>query len=312
MDDESTIEVLQLVTTPRPFFKKQVAVLERQGISCTVLPVPGGTSDTRSILDYARFQGRVLREVAVNDFDIVHANYGLTAPTALLQPLRPVVLSLWGSDLLGTYGWLSEACLTHCDAVIVMSEEMDDRIDQETHIIPHGIDMDQFAPESRSQAREAVGWSEIAKHVLFPYDPSRSVKDYPRAEAIVDAVNEQSNQSVKLHAVYNIPHEQVPTYMNAADALLLTSKREGSPNSVKEALACNLPVVTTDVGDVADIVGDLDNCAICQTNDELVQVLVNVLTSDKRATSRPRVREHGLEQMGQELREVYDDVLGAR
>lgn len=309
MDDDSDIEVLQLVTTRRPFFEQQVQVLESRGISCTVLPVPQSSGDTRSVLDYARFHGQALHRTVAGDFDVVHANYGLTAPIALTQPLRPVVLTLWGSDVLGRYGRVSEVCSSLCDAVIVMTDEMADQIDCDAHVIPHGIDTERFTDEPASWARSKVGWKRNAKHVLFPYDPSRSVKDYPRAESVVDVVDDRFDVPVELHAVYGVSHERVPIYMNAADALLLTSKREGSPNTVKEALACNLPVISTDVGDVSDLLADIDNCAVCQTDGELVRMLQQILESDEMVGGRDRVQEFSLRHMGRELRGVYDDVL---
>ncbi|MDJ1434188.1 glycosyltransferase [Halostagnicola sp. A-GB9-2] len=79
----------------------------------------------------------------------------------------------------------------------------------------------------------------------FPYDPSRTVKNHPLAEEVVDQVKEETSKSAELQVVYGVDHEDVPLYINAADALLLTSHREGFLNSVKEAMACNLPVVST-------------------------------------------------------------------
>jgi len=181
----------------------------------------------------------------------------------------------------------------------------------ETHVIPHGVDLERFAPRSTASARAELGWDSDAKHVLFPYDPSRRVKNYPRAGRIVDAVDEQSPAPVTLQVMAGVPHEQVPTYMNAADALLLTSEREGSPNTVKEALACNLPVISVDVGDVSGVVGVVDNCAVSDSDDRLVRALLDVLASGARADGRERSRSLSLERTGRELRTVYDDVLAS-
>ena len=91
------MRVLNLVTTPRPFFNQQVEVLEERGVETNTVAVPGreSTSGVRNPLDYARYYPKVLRE-SLGEYDLVHANYGLTAPFALAQPKRPVVLSLWG------------------------------------------------------------------------------------------------------------------------------------------------------------------------------------------------------------------------
>lgn len=309
MSNDHTINTLQLVTTRRPFFEQQINVLERHGVSCTILPVPHRTGDTRSVFDYLRFHGTTLRRVFKEEFDIVHANYGLTAPTALFQPARPIVLSLWGSDVLGKYQWLSNFCSQFCDAVIVMTEEMADQINCKTYVIPHGIDMGRFTDEPADQAREKVGWKADAKHVLFPYDPSRSVKNYDRAASIADAVDSRLDEPVEIHPLFGAPHERVPIYMNAADALLLTSKYEGSPNTVKEALACNLPVVSTDVGDTSDVVDGIDNSGVGKTDDQLIQLLDDAVTSNGCVNGRARIHEYSLERMARDIREIYDDIL---
>ncbi|WP_123539029.1 glycosyltransferase family 4 protein [Halosimplex salinum] len=302
------VRTLQLVTSRRPFFEQQVEVLERNGVSCTVVPVPGGTRD-RSLADYVRFYGRVLEASMGPDFDLVHANYGLTAPAALAQPIRPVVLSLWGSDLLGPYGTVSQQCARFADEVVVMSEEMAADLDRDCAVVPHGIDTDRFAPAPRDEAVAEVGWDPDAKHVLFPYDPSRAEKNYPRAERVVDRTRERVADGVELHAVSGVPHERVPTYMNAADAMLLPSEREGSPNAVKEALSCNLPVVATPVGDVPDLLDGADCSHVSDTDEGLADALASVLTSTEAPNGRERAREFGLERMGEGLLGVYDRAL---
>lgn len=282
-------------------------MLERNGVSCTVLPVPGGSRE-RSLADYVRFYGRVLAAVG-SEFDLVHANYGLTAPAALAQPVRPVVLSLWGSDLLGRYGTVSEQCARFADAVVVMSEEMGSDLDRDCAVVPHGIDTDRFAPESQEEALEAVGWDAGAEHVLFPYDTSRAEKNYPRAERVVERARDAVDGDVELHAVSGVPHDEVPTYMNAADAMVLPSEREGSPNAVKEALACALPVVATPVGDVPALLDGVDRSHVGDTDAELADGLVDALTSTRPPGGRERAREFGLDRMAEDLLTVYDSVL---
>jgi len=311
MAADSRIDVLQLVTTVRPFFEQQLSALDAYGVSSTVLTVPHSDGERRSVLDYARFHREVARMVLGEDFDLVHANYGLTAPAALAQPTRPVVLSLWGSDLFGTYGPVSRFCASFCDAVVVMTDDMADEIDRDPSVIPHGIDLERFSTMPVEQARDAVGWDATARHVLFPYDPSRSVKNYPLAEAVVSDVEDRLSEPVVLHAVFGVPHERMPMYMNAADALLLTSDHEGSPNAVREALACDLPVVATDVGDVRAVVAGIENCAVCATETDLARTLGAVLEAGERADGRQRAREFGFDRMGRELRTVYDEVLDA-
>ena len=302
------LSALQLVTTPRPFFAEQLRALERCGIDSTTLSVPG-TSGKRSVTDFLRYYPEVLRRgLRSGEWDVVHANFGLVGPHALVQPSRPVVLSLWGTDLMGKYGAVSRWCAKRCDAVVVMSEEMAAELDTDCHVIPHGIDLERFAPRPRRDARTDLGWSHDAKHVLFPYAPDRDVKDYPRAERVVAEVQRRTSTPVRLHAVNGVAHEEIPTYMNAADVLLLTSRREGSPNSIKEALACNLPIVATDVGDVPEHLENVYPSYICTDDDDLASALDTVFDLDARSNGRETVADASLKRMGERLREVYESV----
>ncbi|QLG60853.1 glycosyltransferase family 4 protein [Halorarum salinum] len=312
------MRVLNLATSQdAEFFQLQVRALERQGIEGTTLGVPGDQEPTddgmtsRSVADYLRFHTRVLRR-SLDAYDVVHANYGLTAPAALSQPTRPVVLSLWGSDLLGEFGWLSRRCARRADAVIVMSAEMADVLDADCHVIPHGVDLKQFRPFPRRTACETVGWDHDVGNVLFPYPEQSPVKNYPRAERVVDAVRDRLDGDVELRTVYGVPHARMPVYMNAADALLVTSRREGSPNTVKEAMACNLPVVATDVGDVRERLDGVTPSHVRRTDGGLVDGLLDVLERGSQSNGRAVVRSLGLERMGRDIRAVYESALDER
>lgn len=304
------MNVLNLVTTPRPFFEDQVRILERKGVNTTTLTVPGHRSaqDSRSLIDYVKFYYPTIRH-SLRDYDIIHANYGLTGPFALAQPRRPVVLTLWGSDLAGKYSRISRICARLSDETIVMSEEMHGDLWDAAHVIPHGIDMEKFQPIDQSSAIDMVDWDPDSKHVLFPYDPSRPVKNFSLAERVVDQVREEVNVPVKLCPVYRVSHEEIPNYMNAADALLLTSQREGFPNSVKEALACNLPVVSTDVGGVCNHLSDASNSHVGTTEQELVKRLTNVIKSGQRSDGRDHIADLGLDQMAEDILSVYRRAL---
>ena len=306
------MHVLNLTPAPEsPFQQQQLDALADLGVTFTTLSVPGEVTpgNPRSLRQYVRFLGTVLRHV-VDDYDLVHANYGLTAPIALAQLRRPVVLSLWGTDLYGRYGWLSRRCARRCDAVVVMSEAMRRDLGVDCEVVPHGVDLDLFRPSSSSAARAELGWDDGTRHVLFPYPSDREVKDYPRAERVVERTGGRLGGSIELHTVSGVPHESMPTYLNAADVLLLTSKHEGSPNVVKEALACDLPVVTTDVGDVRDRLDGVSPSAVCVGDDELVDALCDVLRSRGRSNGRQAVEALSLERTAQAYLDVYRRVLG--
>ncbi|MDS0475115.1 glycosyltransferase [Natrinema sp. 1APR25-10V2] len=293
-----------------PPFELQVRALEERGIDCTTISVPGTvTADSgRSVFDYLRFHPTVLKE-SFGSYDLVHANYGLTAPFALAQPRLPVVLSLWGTDLDGELGWVSKTCAKHCEATIVMSERMQAELGRDCHVIPHGVDFDQFEPIPRSDAIARLDWDPDAKHVLFPYKAEREVKNYPRAKRIVEAVRDDVSEPVTLQTAREVPHREMPTYMNAADCLLLTSDREGSPNVVKEAMACNLPVVAVDVGDVRERLNGVTPSEVCRTDRELRRALSSILASGERSNGRTQAEEISTKWMSARIHDVYRDVI---
>ncbi|MFC7045384.1 glycosyltransferase family 4 protein [Halobacteriaceae archaeon GCM10025711] len=309
------MSVLNLSTNVKArFFDEQLRALERRNVRSTTLGVPGDQwetqSDTRSrsLVDYARFYPTVLRH-ALRNYDVLHANYGLTAPFGLAQPRLPTVLTLWGSDLFGRYGSVSRLAARYYDAVVVMSEEMARALDVDAHVIPHGVDLDRFRPIDREAARREVGWDPDGLHVLFPYSPNRSVKNYPLAERVVDATETELDREITLQTLSGVPHERMAYYYNAADALLLTSRREGSPNSVKEAMACNVPVVATAVGDVPERLAGVSESVVAESDDELVAGLADVLAGDRRSDGRDAARAVSLDRMGGRLVEVYEQVI---
>ncbi|WP_276261488.1 glycosyltransferase [Haloglomus litoreum] len=303
------MRVCNLVTNERArFYDLQLDALGRHGVDHETVAIGGKRgADGRTPLAYGSFYLRALR-ASLGEFDLVHANYGLTGPPAVLQPRHPVVLSLWGTDLFGRYEPVSRFCARHSDAVIVMSPGMAEALDTPCEVIPHGVDLDVFRPADRTAARERVGWPTMGHQVLFPYPPDRPVKNYPRAQQVVAAARDRLDAPVELRTVQGVPHDRMPDYMNAADALLLTSDHEGSPNAVKEAMACNLPVVATDVGDVAERLDGVTPSSVSDRDQGLVDGLVAALEGG-RSDGREAAREVSVERMGERLIDVYRRVL---
>ena len=310
-----SVRVLSLVTNAEArFYKQQVRGLRERGVEVDSMEIEGHRPDhtdnvkSRSPVDYARFYASAFRR-SFGDYDLVHASYGLTAPPAILQPNLPVVLTLWGSDVMGTIGPLTKLCARRADEVIVMSAEMAEELGRPCTILPHGIDADRFQPMDQAEAQAELGWDGDRHQVLFPYGTDRPVKDFPRAERVVAAAEDRLGEPIELQTITGVPHERMPVYMNAADALLLTSEREGSPNSVKEALACNLPVVATDVGDVALRLRDVDPSVVARSDGGLVDGLVEVLSRGERSDGRRVIEDVTLETQIDRLHSVYGRVI---
>ena len=310
------MKVLQLYTSTRSFYENQLDALERQGVECTRLRVPGSydPDSPRSATDYARYYPKVLRE-SLGEYDLVHANYGLVAPFALAQPTRPVVLTLWGSDLMGECGWLerlSRFGAKHADSLVLPSERMAAELDVDHEIVPFGVDTDLFRPIPKTEARERLDWDDERRYVLFPYRPERPEKDYPRAARLVDRVDDDAvGGDVELVQVDGVDHETMPYYFNASDALLLTSKRESGPMVVKEAAACNVPVISTDVGFVDRVLDGVEASHVADADRELVGHLESVLEARQRSNGRRVLDGLDVDEMGEHLVDVYRRAIDA-
>jgi glycosyltransferase involved in cell wall biosynthesis len=172
-------------------------------------------------------------------------------------------------------------------------------------VIPNGVDLSMFYPMNQQLARHALGWPNGQKIVLFGAAPENRVKNFPLAEKVCRL----SRYNPNLVTLNGVPHEKVAVYMNASDALLITSFREGSPNVLREALACRLPVLSVDVGDVAEQTRVLLGCRVVTSYEPktLAKELDEMLSSHQRI-SGPIT---GLDQkdITRDVIEVYEEVL---
>ncbi|WP_338729752.1 glycosyltransferase [Haladaptatus sp. DJG-WS-42] len=299
------MKALQLVTTPRPFFDQQVEGLESRGISAPVRAIPRPETGGRGPRELLEYVPDVLK-ASLDGADVVHANFGLTAPFALAQPRRPVVMTFWGTDLMGPT-WLqkvSEQCARYADAVVVPSKTLSERLDIEHTVIPFGVDTDLFRPIDRAEAREHLGWDTDETVALFPYETDRDVKDYPRAKRVVSA----AEGTVTIKPISGVDYDEMPYYFNASDLVLVTSKRESGPMVVKEAAACNVPVVSTDVGFARDVLEPVANSFVGNTDAELTAAVEKVSAAETRSDGRETIDCLSIDEMTDRLLSVYHDV----
>lgn len=303
------MKVLQVTNAESPFFESQLTALETVGIESTVSAPPTGIDGNRGPLDYLRWLPE-LRSLGHDDFDIVHANYGLTGPFALAQSTRPLVLSLWGSDVMGYSSVLdavSQFAADRADAVIAPSRALQDELDVDSTLLPFGLDLDLLQPMDRQATRERVGWPMDETIALFPYDTSRAVKNYDRAEKVVEA----AESDVTLRTVSGVTYEEMPDYLNASDLLLVTSDREAGPMVVKEAAACNVPVVSTDVGFARNVLEEVDNSYVTDSDEELADAIDRVVAANGRSNGRQSDAVISIEEMGKRLELIYEDATTA-
>jgi teichuronic acid biosynthesis glycosyltransferase TuaC len=313
-------------TDPTPhsgtFIKSQVESLVAAGAQVEVIhPRPGPV-----LLRYAWAVSQVFLRTLTGRFDVVHGHYGLWCLVARMQWTTPVVASFLGDDLLGTPteagGQTRKSALVvqvsrwlcrYVDAVIVKSDEMKRAARCErAHVIPNGVDFDLFRPMPRDTARAALGWNPAGCYVLFGNDPRIPVKDYPLAQAAIRHLRSRGI-AAELVVANGLPQTRVAQYMNGSNAVLLTSLHEGSPNIVKEAMACNIPVVATDVGDVRAVIGRTPGCHVCPRDPEaLAAALEQALRYPAPTTGRTDIAHLNRSVVARQVMAVYADVGRAR
>ena len=179
-------------------------------------------------------------------------------------------------------------------------------------ILPSGVDPEVFCPEPRSVARRRLDWGDGERVVLFNagHDPAGKRLDLAR-EAL--ALTQGLLEGVRMEVLDGAtPPARMPELLNAADCLLLTSDREGSPTVIQEALACNLPVISVDVGDTVERLRCVRRSAIVPRDAAAIAIeLARVLRSPARSDGRSKVGEFSAQRIAGELCRIYGELAGA-
>jgi teichuronic acid biosynthesis glycosyltransferase TuaC len=274
------------------------------------------------------------RLAAAGKYDLVHAHSGFRVTLlAVTQPL-PLVLTFHGSDINGypvddwrqaPYGLgatgaalVTRQLARRADAVIVMTEEMRGRLPRSvqarTRVEPMGVDTTLFRQHRYEDARRQMGWGSEPT-VVFCSNGGKSIKRPELAEAAVRKA-QACCPDLRLFVLRGVEPEKVPVILSAADCLLVTSAREGSPNIVRESLACNLPVVSVPVGDVPALLERDPAAGVVAAPDPalLGKALVEVLTRPRPQLST-LMDNYSLPATGRRIVDLYHRVLrgnGAR
>lgn len=307
------------------FIKSQVDSLKEAGLEVEVVhPKPGPV-----LLRYARATIQVFLKTLTGYFDVVHGHYGQWCLIARMQWTTPVVASFLGDDLQGTYlangRWskraaiivhLSRWLIHYVDAAIVKSEKMrqialkgrNHPFEERIFVIPNGVDFRLFRPIPRAEARAALGWDQERYYILFGNNAEVPVKNFPLARAAVECLHAKGI-AAELVVASGLPQTKLVHYINASNALILSSVAEGSPNIVKEAMACNVPVVSTDVGDVAELVGRTKGCSVCLPDPEsLAAALEDALQHTGPTTGRMDIMHLDRTGVAKRVIAVYEGI----
>jgi teichuronic acid biosynthesis glycosyltransferase TuaC len=234
-------------------------------------------------------------------FDVVHAHFGLTIWPSLAIRGAPHAVTLHGTDLVHPRSRaITLAGLPMMDLVAPVSSQLAALVPRravrgELEVLPTGVSTERFSPIDRREARRALGLEESGPYLLFAADPARPEKRYDRAVAVAG--------EVPLLALGAVEPSEVPLWVNAANAVLVTSERESFGLAVLEALACEVPVLATPVGIAPEILPGIDGChcgpfELAAWRAALASLLA---AADPRVRGRAVAEEYSVARMAQRL-----------
>jgi glycosyltransferase involved in cell wall biosynthesis len=302
------------------FIKRQAEFLQASGVDVDVFPFNGRQRLRHYVTAWAQARARLAR----GGYDLVHAQFGQSGALAFPKRL-PLVVTLRGDDLqgiiadeTGSIGFkgrvlqrLSQWIAARADAVIVVSDHMRAFLTDAVPVytIPSGLDFEIFRVIPKDEARRHLKLPLDKRLVLFAGKPANPRKRYGLAKRAVELVDQ--SLGAELVVAWGVLHPDMAYYMNACDALIFTSVQEGSPNVVKEALACNLPVVSVPVGDVPVRLRGVAGCELCPDDrpESLAAALERVLRRRERCQGRAAVQDLDESLITARVLDVYRTVL---
>ena len=327
-----------------PFIEEQIVALQQAGVEIIRYSVTG-----KGITGYLRELPALRRFIRAERPDLIHAHYGLCGLLANLQRSVPVVTTYHGSDInkpstlrfskiaICLSAWNIFVSKRNISIALSSHSLIASRLKKRCALLPCGVNIPQPWTELQNKLVGQLTlnqWvqrvlSKDAKNILFAGAFDNKVKDPELAkEAIalynsaigngqwVMGINSQSpiaNRPINLIELKGYNRDQVNALMYNCDAFLMTSKTEGSPQVLKEALACGCPIVSVDVGDVAERTSGVDGCYIVHTREpkDIAQAILQTIAYEGKTNGRDKIIEMGLsnELVAKQLVEIYKSIL---
>lgn len=262
------------------------------------------------VLGYINSIFPLYKQMAKIKYDVVHSHYSLSAFVATFAGAKNHVVSLMGSDVKSKKWFKYIIYLFYqflWDVTIVKSADMKESLSfSKVKIIPNGVNLALFKPSRQKDEQVLLGWEPDKKHILFPSNPKRIEKNYRLLENAVKIIN----GDIEIHSLIDIPHDKTLHYYNAADVITLSSLWEGSPNSIKEGMACNRPIVSTEVGDVKFLLENVKGAYITTFNPTDYAKSISLALEDDVSNGRSKILELELssKKVSQHLAKIYSKL----
>jgi teichuronic acid biosynthesis glycosyltransferase TuaC len=274
---------------PAPFVVEQADSIIKLGHEIIFFNIKG-----KGWKSYLRYIFLLKEHLKTQYYDIIHAHFVWSGLISVLQRKVPVVITFHGSDLNDRWlrhisRWLVYPLAKRC--IVVNSKMLNFLPNSKTKLVPCGTDTELFIPGNKTDARQRLGLGKDDNYLLFSSRFDRPEKYASLAQQTVAALKFKA----ELLEFTGYSREHSSLLYSAVDLLLMTSKHEGSPQVIKEALACNCPIISTDVGDVRALIGNTENCFICGFNaEEIKSRIEQVVMNEQRSNGRERLLQLGL------------------
>lgn len=278
------------------FMKEQVESLEKFGVENTIFFSDGSSvnKDKHHGAKWLHLKNsiKLLGHVLTHRYDLVHCHSAISGLIMLFSGVflfKKCIISFQNDPEQGSDGKNFRKLYRIFDKVIVKKHSIYDSWSKVVYL-PNGCNTAVFRPIDKEECKRKLGLDLNKKYILFVDSNSakkRTQKRRDRFDATLSILRDKySCDNIEVLSMCSVKRDDVPTYFNACELHLLTSDLEGSPNSVKECIACNVPVVTTDVGNVRDVLSNVPNCYVCDTfnPEEIAENVYKVLSTAKMGT----------------------------
>ena len=299
------------------FVKEQVESLQKLGLNCDVFYCDGQGKGFKKYITYIPI---LFRKIHRGEYDIIHCHHALSAVLLYLTgiPLfgRKNIILSYQSDPINEWGanWFWRFYKRF--KAFIVKNRSEYLAYPKVHYLPNGCNQDFFRPKDKEECRKKLGWGADKIYIIWMDSNKgvRTMKRRDRFDATLDLLHSKYGyRNIEPVIMRNIPREEIPDYLNACDLHLMSSDFEGSPNSVKECMCCNTPVVTTPVGNVKEMIGDIPGCVITSefTPEALAEGCDKVLKNKEPFNGRELflAKGYGMAIVAERLVELYKQML---
>ncbi len=289
-----------------PFILEQAESLKEKGLIIDFFLIKG-----KGIIGYLKNYQSMVKKIKLFGPSLIHAHYGYSAILANLQRNIKVISTFHGTDIYKKKArFFSKIAMKLSIANIFVSKEMGEKINFTTkdRIIPCGVNLNIFYPHEKLESMKRVNLNVNKINILFAGSFDNKVKNSFLAKSVVREI-----KSSNLIELSNYSRKEVNYLLNGCDILLMTSFSEGSPQIIKEAMACNCPIISTDVGDVKSLIKDIKNCYITSYNkDEIIEKINDILNNYSRANGYEAILKYDIKAIAYKIIELYKNILTSK